>query len=204
MNWTPTELALLRKLAPTTCAREIAGLIGRTHAAVKNVAFRRGIKVLDPNKLWTREEADKARELRGEGLSGAEIAKRLGRSRSSVMGWLFRNGLLNTNPIPRTKRDHTAQKRGAQKFNARRRAAEPRLLPTPPRAEVASLLPPPCPSDSVSYDDLKPYHCRYPLGGKPYRYCGQRPIEESSYCRKHHEVTHRAKVKPTQGPSRRA
>lgn len=47
-------------------------------------------------------------------------------------------------------------------------------------------------ADFVMFEDMKSYHCRFPLWGhkeRPnFKYCGKRKIEGSPYCREHTEL----------------
>lgn len=38
--------------------------------------------------------------------------------------------------------------------------------------------------------DLRGGQCRFPVGTSPFLFCGKRVIEDSSYCREHHQKTH--------------
>lgn len=46
-----------------------------------------------PYKIWTNKQRDKAAKLRAEGKSSVEIADVLGRTKGSVVGFLWRTGV---------------------------------------------------------------------------------------------------------------
>lgn len=132
---------------------------------------------------WTVEMADKAEELWKEGISGTEIGKRLGKSRSAVLGFLNRRGLVRKD-----------------------KARAPRLAtlnapPTPPRPKPPVVRPVPVeivpkapvgrvPEGAKVWTERKAYECQYPVageGGDTYYCCS--PIRDlTGYCKAHRAI----------------
>lgn len=49
-SWTSQALGMLRKLAPTTTAKQIASQLGRSVAAIRQVARRKRIKIMSSRR----------------------------------------------------------------------------------------------------------------------------------------------------------
>ena len=49
-SWTGAALGMLRKLAPTTTAKQIARQLGRSVAAIRQVARRKRIKIMSSRR----------------------------------------------------------------------------------------------------------------------------------------------------------
>lgn len=51
---------------------------------------------------WTKEQTDKLLELRASGMSGSQIGKQIGKSRSAVEGklWRMKGGKTSTGYMP--------------------------------------------------------------------------------------------------------
>ena len=134
---------------------------------------------------WTGERVERLEKLWHAGWSAAKIAVDFGAfSRSAVLGKVHRLGLPSRErpaacprpmPKPRTER---IKPRDPRPLEILARKA------TPPQPEYVC----------VSIDELKPHHCRFPLGDSPVMYCGQQKIENSSYCAYCHSVCYRLSV----------
>lgn len=87
------EAALCRMRAEGVRDQDIAEAFGRSISAVKNKAFKLGVKVADPKyqNLWTDKDKALANDLRDRGLTYAEIGKHLGRTGKAVMVFLSRH-----------------------------------------------------------------------------------------------------------------
>ncbi|HIJ71503.1 MAG TPA: hypothetical protein HPP87_09090 [Planctomycetes bacterium] len=84
-RWTDGEVALLKELYPECPLPEISKRLNRTVGAIENRAHQLGIKrktYLD--KLWTAEELQLLRELYPISNDIQYIAKRVGRSPSTI------------------------------------------------------------------------------------------------------------------------
>jgi DNA-binding CsgD family transcriptional regulator len=110
-TWTDEEILRLRELAQTHTKEEIAQELGRTPLSVKNAVKKHGIKVLYINnaiagkvKKWTQGDIAELYGYAGR-YTMDQAAKKLGRSRSSVMDIcqkhkiLFRQGILTARKV---------------------------------------------------------------------------------------------------------
>jgi GcrA cell cycle regulator len=137
---------------------------------------------------WSEERVEQLRILDSEGLSAAEIARKLGgTTRNACIGIIRRRGFhLETPRAPRIKKA-AAQKPFA--FNRGPRSAP--SLPDPPLCAVESLR--------LDMEQLTRHTCRYPEGhSPPYSYCGHPPVDGSPYCAAHKRLVHQ----PQHGPAR--
>jgi GcrA cell cycle regulator len=145
---------------------------------------------------WTLERSALLRRLwNDEGLSGGEIAERMGLSRNAVIGRVHRMGLQKRND----------RKANAQKANVTKRSK--RLTRRELTHKVSSMtLPaaPVAPVDAgewkevhvnfeprglISIWDLKEHHCRWPYDNEPMTtYCGHDRLPGKPYCKKHFET----------------
>ncbi len=157
--------------------------------------------------FWTDERTERLKALWAEGLSGSQIAAKLGgTTRNAVIGRAFR---LN---LAKRKAPHAIQA-----ANNRRAAAQKRIAkaakPRPPRlpkmvnpksgvlrsgtaaehakaaadfsriqAEIAARQDV---ARVASIIDLEPHHCRWPIGEPTRGYCGDQKIPGASYCECH-------------------
>jgi GcrA cell cycle regulator len=122
------------------------------------------------------------------GYSSSQIGAELGITRNAVMGKLNRLGLSGTvpkgNKVPRPRRASggaVGVQRSQRLKNARRRmfACESNEQP----ADQSDC--------AVSFMDVQPHQCRYPIGEpsdlNSFRFCGAQKLEEagSPYCLRH-------------------
>ena len=140
---------------------------------------------------WTEDRAALARAMWLEGQTGAQIAKRLGVSRSSVMGKLHRLRLP-----PRASRKaplHRARSPSSPAHSVRRK---PRLAPyeaPPPNIELA-----PCVLESgeaATVLTLTKSMCRYPIGDPAqagFAFCGRDSVR-GAYCLHHASRAYRVR-----------
>lgn len=84
-KWTTAEDAWLAELAEQYDAPVIGKIMGRTHNAIRRRASLLGIK-LGAQQDWTATEVVQLEEYLNHGVSYRVIAKRLGRSESSIAG----------------------------------------------------------------------------------------------------------------------
>jgi GcrA cell cycle regulator len=139
-------------------------------------------KRLTDQATWTDELVARLKQLHREGLSRAEIAERMGMTRSTVIGKLHRLGLTdpNASPIRRFKPGKTR---------------ESTQVAAVPVVEVCSRIKG-CYGDGegVGMGDLRANQCRWPLWGhneKPtFRCCGEKVhTPGASYCAKHQTLS---------------
>jgi hypothetical protein len=118
-----------------------------------------------------------------EGVTGLEIGKRMGVSRSGVMGKLRRLDMLRQDRprMPIVRRVARLLKSSEQV------SKRPNKQPLPPPEPYKAPPPPPVPPiGSFDLLELRAGHCRWPEGHRaPYRFCGAKQASQSSYCPSH-------------------
>jgi GcrA cell cycle regulator len=150
---------------------------------------------------WSDARIALLKELWLSGITGGEIGRRLGLSRSAIMGKLRRLGLL------RQDRPRMPMRRVARLLkntsNSEQAIPVPKPVPkkvphkrnkrplAPPEPYQAPPPPPEPPIGRFSLLDLRAGHCRWPNGERPdYRFCGAPQLFDSSYCSDHHAMAH--------------
>lgn len=135
---------------------------------------------------WTPEQITQLMALWNDGLSTAEIGKRLGISKNAVVGKAHRLH-LNGRPSP-------IKRVGPRPTPVARPVAHPR-----PAAPPAPVRPqPPAPPRVV---ELSSQTCRWPIGhpGDPgFHFCTERAIQGKPYCVEHAAMAY-VKAKPKAG-----
>ncbi len=130
---------------------------------------------------WTDENFEKAKRLRADGLSAAQITKAIGApSRNATIGKFHRAGIF-------TPRAPSAPKNTEPKAEARR--GNPYPIPAP-------IIHPEPPPGGITIMELrwptssKKATCRWPIGGGgvDMKYCGCEAVE--IYCRKHRKMAY--------------
>lgn len=124
---------------------------------------------------WTPERVHKLNELRLKKLSASQISAELGGcTRNAVIGKLNRMGWApGVEQVVKKRRVPEARK-------PYRKRAKPEPPPDP--VEPTPLL--------VSLENLRSYHCRYPIGDNaPFQFCGRRTHWRCSYCEYHTRIT---------------
>lgn len=145
---------------------------------------------------WTSDRVDKLKTMWADGLSGGQIANRLGGvSRNAVIGKAFRLKLASRSttsrvPMHRNQKRRLYPKRPAfqppkltphqllmQKLHMDAKAnSEPLPAFIVPEAERKHLL------------DLENGDCRYPFGNGPFTFCGRPKVQGLSYCEGHARI----------------
>jgi len=158
--------------------------------------------------VWTNEAVERLMALHAQGLSGSEVASRLGDglTRGAVFGKLHRLGLTGSGsgstkyqcarPEQRSAacgvaaRGDANRGTGPLKFNFARKSLQGQRAPAVgstdlslPRAEA--LLPPP--SLKIALIDLNPGQCRF-IAGEDGLACGHPTLPGSSWCPAHHRI----------------
>lgn len=154
-----------------------------------------------PNPGWTDERVGDLKRLWIEGLSAAEIARRLRWvTRNSVIGKLHRLGFSGreTPSAPRATRPRAPRPRAI----STRVAPAPRAA-KPPAAPILKVVPMLC--EPVELLDLQPHHCRYPVNqdGADYLACGSRKVDGKPYCVDHSRLAFQ-KAQPTDNTRKEA
>lgn len=151
------------------------------------------------NTPWTEKDKKTLRDMWGKGIASGAIATKLGRSRSSVMGMISREGLQRYNtsvdgkkPIsraPKPKKPKTPKHKKSKVFIKEGKIAvgQP-VLKELPETEYA-------PEGQKLYRlaDLPARGCRWPFGDTRHKdgmwFCGKQQKSNSSYCCDHHTIS---------------
>lgn len=133
-----------------------------------------------PSATWSDDDKERIRDMwMKDGKSATEIAKEFpGKTRNAIIGVINRMGLSGMRK-PRPK----AEPKPKPETRVRVRV----VAPAPPRVKAPSIAPPDCgavPPLHIPFMGLGLHHCRFPLGEKPFTYCGH-PIASGSYCAAH-------------------
>ena len=141
---------------------------------------------------WPPQQVAELARLVGEGLTSGQVATAMGISRGAVIGKADRLGLdwktaAPTGPAAIKRRTgpggHVSGMRIVDAAAAREKA-EKKAAARPVRADDPFVDQP----GSVSLDELRPCHCRWPYdhGCRPTRYCGaERASPATPYCQGH-------------------
>jgi GcrA cell cycle regulator len=152
---------------------------------------------------WTDERVNTLKALWGKGFSASEIAREMGcGSRSAIIGKVHR---LNLAPrgkqmsvrkpayTPRPRKEPRVHIRIPQRskpdrdgLNAQQRQDQAAAL----RERFATETGPA--SGGVTFADLEPFHCRWPMGDpsdlETFRFCGEPKEGEGPYCTCHRRM----------------
>lgn len=135
---------------------------------------------------WTPEQIGQLTRLWSEGLSTAEIGKRLGISKNAVVGKAHRLH-LNSRPSP-----------------IKRVGPRPAIVrqPTHVRQAAPAMASAPAPQPApMRIVELSSQACRWPIGhpgDENFHFCTQRAIQGKPYCVEHSAVAY-VKAKPKAG-----
>lgn len=135
------------------------------------------IDASDLRVSWTAERVARLRELSARGLSARQIGIELGVSRNAVISKANRIGLGPRRCVksgPKPKHPPGPKKRTSG-------------LPKP----VQTILTTPA-TEPIRFMDLKPHHCRWPLGDELIMFCGVPKLETGSYCAYHTRLSCRS------------
>jgi GcrA cell cycle regulator len=128
------------------------------------------------SKPWIPEQELRLRELVSAGLTGGQIAAKLGGiSRNSVVGKVMRLGLRLSGGSNASTRSIEPRQIGAPRHRAHK----------PTRAEICRLATDQREPRHLSLIDLEPTDCKYPFGEGPFTFCGHPQIEGAPYCAAH-------------------
>lgn len=156
---------------------------------------------------WTEDAITRLRALWAEGLSTAEIGRRMGISKNAVVGKAHRLNLsARPSPIRRVLGQAAAPR--PPRAAPTRAPERPTFAPhpfsvvgavTPPRPapQPRPAAPPPAPRPQVRLSNAA---CCWPLGepGKPgFTFCGSRALAGKPYCEDHASLAY-VRVKPKQ------
>lgn len=137
---------------------------------------------------WTEETISRLRSLWAEGLSTAEIGRRLNISKNAVVGKAHRLNLPSRpSPIRRVEGDPAAPRQITPK-----RAQGPTLPPLSP-AVSSPTLPPLRAITSPPKQQPRAAPCCWPIGepGKPsFRFCNEAAATGKPYCEEHATIAY--------------
>ena len=155
--------------------------------------------------LWTPEDVRLCGDMWLAGFTLNEIAAKLGRSRGSISGLIWRKGLANDDRAFAARRDRRLTKEVERLSDGRVRRPRPKSPQEPPQPlyERVGILAPPEPPRPPSappevgrpWEECRRSECAWPVSGGPsdtYSCC--RPATRGSYCEEHAE---RMFTKPT-------
>ncbi len=151
---------------------------------------------------WTEEQIETLRRLWTEGLSTAEIGRRMGISKNAVVGKAHRLHLpARPSPIRRSGDGSTVAPRPTRRIvrpalprpSLPSTPTEPRPAPAPGQAEQRRAPAPVVPMPRA--EPLRTGHatCCWPIGepGKPgFRFCGAPALVGKPYCAEHAAIAY--------------
>lgn len=143
---------------------------------------------------WTEDRIARLRSLWSKGWTCTQIAQSLGGiSRNAVIGKVRRLNLA----FRVTPGDSTAFRNAAFGRRDRRSDPRPRIrkarpeVKPPPRirdmnpADPSLIRDPLLDVARVSFADLEPHHCKWPVGVPTQGFCGHTKVPGTPYCRQH-------------------
>lgn len=142
---------------------------------------------------WTAENVETLKSLWAQGESAGTIARRLGCSRSAVIGKKDRLGLPWRATASRTKAGRR-RKRPSQVRQPRPELYQPPTIPSFPLPSERPRHGAPDPL-MLGVHDLTISSCRYPIGDPlhaDFGFCGHQRIAGMSYCEHHASVCYPA------------
>ncbi len=132
---------------------------------------------------WTYERVEMLKTLWADSYTAAEIAEKMpGLSRSAVIGKVHRlklSGRVRITNVSGTPK---------RTYKTRIRKHKPAPAATVPNPDAA--LPPDQSSFAVTFEQLGSRHCRWPIGERPFKYCGAPHVEGGSFCWRHHAIAY--------------
>ena len=141
---------------------------------------------------WTKDRIDWLLRLRSAGLTGSQIASRMGISRSAAIGKLYR--LNGSKPVRESAKRNSSSimKPSASSYssyvmtsavNTLRKISEKMEAASPPELPMKRAIP---------LVDLPENGCRWPVNdpahGQEFLFCGDHKMGGKSYCRHHAEL----------------
>lgn len=137
--------------------------------------------------FWDDTKTDRLKDLAAKGLSASQIGKKIGCTRSAVLGKLNRmkihcrplpdnDGRRGRPPKPRLCSVQPVQRKRSVVTGTFLHGGEPtQPMPQQRASDVAR----------VAIFDLEPHHCRFPVGEPTEGFCGHAKVEGLPYCEEH-------------------
>lgn len=141
---------------------------------------------------WTEDEDQFLRDHYGGKMSVTDFAAKIGVSRNAVIGRAQRLGLSAAHKTGgRVRRAKARLTRSGMAQAIKIAAPRPKAVRPPSPLQERAFKPLPVCVEPVSFIELQPHHCRWPVNreGEPHSYCGSHKEPGSSYCRHHVEAS---------------
>lgn len=149
---------------------------------------------------WSGPDEDLLRKLAAEGLSGGQIAERLGKTRSAVCGKAWRFGLC-LGGLPPAGGTMVQRVRRTRRYKGKKKQSKPFVLfnqmglvdknaPARIRADgfVPKVFPPAPEHQRKTVETLEDISCRWPIGDPQhadFHFCGAEKVPGLPYCEAH-------------------
>lgn len=161
---------------------------------------------------WTDEMIDDLRSMWKQGLTTAEIGKKLGVSKNSIVGKVHRLGLSGRPSPIKKKEDESTTKTVDEKKVLKEKAPQKEKAPEPKAEKLTTKLKTPEKKETkmdcqkseleknqkaVSLMELDNHTCRWPLGDPKddnFHFCGKKIRVGQTYCDEHSSIAY---VKPS-------
>jgi GcrA cell cycle regulator len=135
-------------------------------------------------KIWTEERVELLKRLWEDGLTGSQVAARLGHgiSRCAVAGKVHRFKLEKRNNQASTRQPKQKQSTAIRLL----KTATPKLASVPKR-----VVSEPAADMRIAFLEVSNKTCRWPIGDpghKDFKFCGASPHAGSSYCEYHRQL----------------
>jgi GcrA cell cycle regulator len=146
---------------------------------------------------WTEARVKILKALWADGLTGAQIGKKFGKSRSAILGKIHRLGLMRKKRPPPPPQPPKPAAVAPARRNTQAITLAPRIVPRP--RVVVSTAPPLVGMRMVPLLELEANWCRWPEDGDPqvkgigFLFCGADRQGTGPYC-PHHD--HRSRSGP--------
>lgn len=126
------------------------------------------------NHRWSNDDKIKMKQMLDGGASYSMIALQFPDTNRSMIGSIIRReGWI-----------------GVSKNDCYTNQPKKQARPPKPVKKARSLMPPIIASilflKKVSFAELQPFHCHWPVSEEPRMYCGEQRDADSSYCAYHH------------------
>jgi len=134
------------------------------------------------NTPWSKESEDTLRQLVFKGYPGTAIGQVLGKSRSAVLGKMYRLGIRMN---PRIRMGSATVKKIRYPASKRKQAG---YIPVQSRTCASTDGGP------ITPDLLKAHHCKWPFGdpkNPAFYFCGRARVDDKPYCAGHCEEAYR-------------